>query len=80
MATFLLCHHHEPAECRFAFASWKGFASPLRHHPTLGSCVSGGHDLYWTVEAASDVEALAQLPPYLAVRTEVVAVEAIPIP
>ena len=44
------------------FASFKGYASPLRHGATIGSCRSGGHELWWTVEAASEVEALALLP------------------
>jgi hypothetical protein len=42
MATFVLCHRHEPAECRFAFAAWRGFDSPLRHATALASCAVGG--------------------------------------
>jgi hypothetical protein len=80
MTTFLLCHRHGPEECRFAFAAWKGFDSPLRHTPTLGSCNRGGHGLWWRVEAAAPEDALAQLPPYVAKRTEVVAVSEVAIP
>ena len=37
MPLFVLVHHHEPDECRFAFAAWKGFDSPLRHQPAVAS-------------------------------------------
>jgi hypothetical protein len=80
MARFMLSHSHEPQECRIAFASWQGFQSPLRRHPTLGSCMAGGHSLWWTVEAAGAQEALAQLPPYVAERTEVSEVSEVRIP
>jgi hypothetical protein len=78
--TFVLSHHHQPAECRIAFAAWKGFDSPLRHSPAVASCASGGHRIYWTVEAESAEAALAQLPEYLALRTEVSEVTEVPIP
>lgn len=77
---FLLHHRHAPAECRAVFASWKGFDSPLRHAPTLGSCPQGGHQLFWRVYADDADAALAQLPPYVASRTEVVQVTEVPIP
>jgi hypothetical protein len=78
-STYLLYHRHRPEECRFAFAAWKGFDSPLRHIPTLGSCDEGGHQLWWTVEAAGPDAALALLPGYVAERTEAVSVSEIPI-
>ena len=78
--TFLLCHAHQPRECRVAFAAWAGFDSPLRHRPTIGTCTDGGHRLWWTVEADDDGAALAQLPEYVARRTEVVAIREVPIP
>jgi hypothetical protein len=78
--TFLLCHRHAPAECRAAFAAWKGFDSPLRRISTMGSCPQGGHELFWRVQAADGESALAQLPPYLASRTNVVEVTEVAIP
>jgi len=78
--TFLLHHRHAPAECRATFAAWKGFDSPLRQTSTLGSCPQGGHQLYWRVQAANSASALAQLPPFIAGRTEVVEVSEVEIP
>ena len=80
MPKFLLCHGHEASECRFAYAAWKGFDSPLRHRPTIASCTSGGHRVWWRVEAADVADALAQLPPYVAERTEAVQVGEVAIP
>ncbi len=80
VSRFMLSHRHEESECSVAYAAWQGFQSPLRHHPTLSSCVEGGHSLWWTVEAPSAEEALAQLPPYVAERTEVSAVSEVAIP
>jgi hypothetical protein len=76
----MLSHRHKPDECRVAFAAWHGFESPLRRHPTLGSCSNGDHSLWWTVEAASHEKALSQLPPYVAERTKVSEVREVPIP
>jgi hypothetical protein len=80
MAMFLLCHTHDPAECRFAYAAWKGFESPLRRRPALADCASGGHRLWWRVEAADRGAALGQLPGFVADRTEAVEVGEVPIP
>ncbi len=80
MATFLLCHGHAPGECRFAFAAWKGFDSPLRHRPALATCASGGHRLWWRVDASDAGAALGQLPGFVAERTEVLEVGEVPIP
>lgn len=80
MASYMLTHRHEPDECRVAFASWRGFDSPLRHKQTLASCAKGGHSLWWTVEARSEADALRQLPPYLAERTEATEVSRVAIP
>jgi hypothetical protein len=77
---YLLQHRHEPDECGVAFASFKGSESPLRHEATIGSCPSGGHQLWWTVEAGSEVEALAQLPPFVAERTTATQVSEVGIP
>ena len=43
------------------FASFKGHRSPLRHRATLASCRSGGHAIWWEVEADSEAAALALL-------------------
>ena len=80
MPRFMLSHRHSPSECAFAFAAWKGFSSPLRHDMAIGSCENGGHALWWTVEADDERFALAQLPPYVAERTEVTQVSEVPIP
>ena len=46
MPTFLLTHRHEPAECRYAYAAWLDFESPLRHQRADPSCMHGGHRLW----------------------------------
>jgi hypothetical protein len=80
MTTFVLSHSHRPEECAIAIAAWKAFRSPLRQGRPLGSCATGGHRLWWTVEAANLAAALAQLPPYVAERTVAEEVRAVPIP
>jgi hypothetical protein len=80
MPRYLLQHSHEPRECGVVFASFKGHASPLRHRATLASCRSGGHAIWWTVDAGSDEEALALLPRYVAERTTVSRVSEVEIP
>lgn len=80
MPTFVLTHTHRPSECRPAAAAWKGFESPLRHKPTLNSCVEGGHQAWWTIEAPGPESALAQLPPFVAERTEVEAAREVTVP
>ena len=80
MARYVLHHRHEAHECGVVFASFKGHPSPLRRKPTLASCRSGGHAIWWTVEAASEAEALALLPFYVAERTTAASVSAVDIP
>ncbi len=80
MPTFLLSHHHSPAECARTFAAWRGFASPLRHRDALSTCPSGGHGLWWFVEAPDQDSALGQLPESLGHQTEVIRVARVPIP
>jgi hypothetical protein len=80
MSRYLLQHHHEPRECGVVFASFKGHASPLRHRATLASCRSGGHAIWWEVEARSEGDALALLPTYVAERTTVARVGEVVIP
>jgi hypothetical protein len=80
MTHYLLHHRHEPQECGVVFASFKGHQSPLRHQPTLASCRSGGHEIWWTVDAANEDDALALLPAYVAERTTATRVNEVPIP
>jgi hypothetical protein len=80
MPRYLLHHRHEPDECGVAFASFRGHRSPLRRQPTLASCRSGGHAIWWTVEAATEQDALALLPFYVAERTTVASVSEVQIP
>ena len=80
MPRFMLSHTHTADECRHAFAAWRGVDSPLRHRPTVSSCTEGGHRVWWTVDATDARAALAQLPGYVAERTEAVQIEEVPIP
>jgi hypothetical protein len=80
MPRYLLQHSHEPQECGVVFASFKGHESPLRRRATLASCRSGGHAIWWTVEAASEAEALRLLPFYVAQRTFATRVQEVEIP
>lgn len=80
MSRFILHHRHTARECRIAFASFKGFASPLRRQAAVGSCARGGHEIWWELEAASDTEALGFLPRFVAERTTVIQVDDVVIP
>jgi hypothetical protein len=80
MTRYLLQHRHEPNDCGVVFASFKGHKSPLRHRPTLASCRSGGHAIWWTVEAATEEEALGLLPFYVGQRTTATSVSEVDIP
>jgi hypothetical protein len=80
MFRYLLHHRHEPPECGVAFASFKGHGSPLRHQTALASCVTGGHDIWWMVDAASEADAVGLLPFYVAQRTTATRVSEVEIP
>jgi hypothetical protein len=80
MALYLLQHRHELAECAASFAAWKGFDSPLRERSAWSSCPTGGHHLWFIVEAPDAKTALGQLPRYLALRSEAVRVAEVSIP
>jgi hypothetical protein len=80
MPRFLVHHRHAARECGIAFAAFRGHESPLRHQPALASCVAGGHEMWWTVEAASETDALALLPFFVAERSIAVAVTEVQIP
>ena len=80
MPRYLLHHRHESHECGVAFAAFRGFESPLRHQATLASCRSGGHSIWWTVEASSKDDALALLSFFIAERATVTPVGEVQIP
>lgn len=80
MPRYVLHHRHEPHECGVVFTSFRGHESPLRHRPTVGSCRSGGHEIWWTVEAETDEGALRLLPFYVAERTTATPVQEVEIP
>ena len=80
MPCFLVHHRHEPHECGIAFAAFKGHDSPLRHRAALASCRSGGHAIWWAVEAGSEDDALEQLPFFIARRSTVTRISQVVIP
>jgi hypothetical protein len=80
MSLFLLHHQHAPGECPAAFAAWLGFDSPLRGAAAACTCLDGGHALWWRVESPNRQAALALLPPYVAHRTDAIAVRDVQIP
>ena len=80
MPRYLLQHRHQPRECGVVFASFRGHPSPLRHQATLASCRSGGHAIWWTVDAETEEEVLGLLPQYVAERTTVSRVSEVTIP
>jgi hypothetical protein len=80
MSRYLLQHRHSPDECGVVFASFRGHESRLRHQVTLASCRSGGHAIWWAVDAASEREALQLLPFYVAERTTIARVNEVQIP
>ena len=80
MPRYVLQHRHLPRECGVVFTSFKGHDSPLRHRATVASCRSGGHTIWWNVQAANETEALRLLPPYVAERTTIAQVSEVEIP
>jgi hypothetical protein len=80
MPSFVLEHRHTAAECKTAYAAWRGYDSPLRELPAAASCANGGHGLFWTVQANTSAQALAQLPPWLAERTRIESVRDVALP
>ena len=80
MARYLLHHRHTPDECGVVFTSFRGHKSPLRHQATLASCRSGGHSIWWTVDAESEEAARGLLPFYVAQRTTITRVSEVDIP
>jgi hypothetical protein len=77
---YLLHHRHEPEECGVAFTSFKGHASRLRHNATVASCLTGGHEIWWLVDAPDPGEALACLPFFVAQRSTATEIREVQIP
>jgi hypothetical protein len=77
---FLLHHQHEAGECAAAFAAWAGFSSPLRHRQAAATCLTGGHSVWWRVQAENAGAALALLPRYVARRTVPIEIRDVEIP
>ena len=77
---YVLQHRHEAHECGVVYAAFKGHDTLLRRQVTIASCRSGGHEIWWTVDAASEHDALALLPFYVAERTTATHVTAVEIP
>jgi hypothetical protein len=80
MSDFLLQHQHNPGECESAFAAWRSFDSPLRGSSVPSTCLVGGHRIWWLVEAPDADAALAQLPDFVASRTEAIDVRYVEVP
>ena len=80
MTRYLIHHRHAAHECGVAFASFRGHDSSLRHQAALASCDSGGHAIWWTVDAATEADALALLPFFIAERSTAAAVTEVAIP
>jgi hypothetical protein len=80
MPRFLIHHNHEPHVCGVVFASFRGHGSPLRHRAALASCASGGHAIWWAIEAAGEDHTLRQLPFFVAQRSTVTRVTEVVIP
>ena len=80
MPFYLLHHQHDPGECAAAFAAWTGFESPLRHRHAASTCLTGGHSVWWRVQAENAASALALLPRFVARRTVPIEVREVEIP
>lgn len=52
----------------------------IHHRKTLASCPYGGHAIWWSVQAASEADALELLPFYVARRATVTRVGRLEIP
>lgn len=80
MSSFRLVHRHQAHECPAAYASWKGYTSPLRGNSAVSSCLAGGHEIWFDLEAESAADALAMLPRYVAERSVAARIGEVSIP
>jgi hypothetical protein len=67
MPVYVLHHEHDPDECPAAY-------------PAPSTCLTGGHAIWWQVEARDVAAALALLPRFVAARTRAIAVRDVGIP
>jgi hypothetical protein len=74
MNHYLLHHRHPPGDCAAVFAAWNGFESDLRNTDAMSSCVYGGHEIWWWVDAADQPAARSLLPRFVAEMTVIVRV------
>lgn len=80
MSNFMLQHRHDPDECEAVFAAWRSFDSPLRGSTAPSTCLTGGHRIWWCVEAPDEDGALTLLPEFVASRTEAIPVRYVDVP
>ena len=80
MFRYLLHHQHGRRSAASCSPPSRGSESALRHQQTLASCAFGGHAIWWVVEAASEEDALALLPFYVAERATATRVSPVEIP
>ena len=77
---YVLYHRHAPGDCAASFAAWNGFRSELRRRSAPSTCAFGGHEIWWTVTAPSERDALALLPRFVADRSLTIRCADVPIP
>ena len=70
--------HHQTA--RRASRAWNGFHSELRRKPAPSTCAYGGHEIWWTVTASDDREALEMLPRFISDRSLTIRITEVDIP
>ena len=74
MTFYLLHNRHQEDECPATYAAWRAFKSPLRRTAPYASCLAGGHEIWWEVEAEDETTALRQLPAFVAERSRAIPV------
>ena len=80
MPCFLLHHLHEADECGVVFATLPRHDRTHQRPPNIPTSRTGGHAIWWRVEADSKDDALALLPFFVSVRTTVTKVSEVTIP
>ena len=80
MPIFLLHHRHRAEECACRVRRLAGLREPAAPPPGASTCLAGGHEIWWRVEADDERLALALLPRYVAERTTPIAVREVEIP
>ena len=80
MNHYLLYHRHASSDCAASFAAWNAFSSELRGAAAMSTCAYGGHEIWWSAEAADVRAALTLLPNYVAGRTLAIRVKPLSTP